>query len=533
MNPFAQSIDLIASEAIESGMTPSLSVVVWKEGAPPLVKAYGMANPETKEQANVTTLYQVGSLTKTFTALAILQLVEQKKLLLDQPLNPLLGPHASPMWEDLRLEHLLSHTSGIPSFTSLASFNITDPVTHQEIVSRVKDLPLQFVPGTKFDYSNSNYYLLGLVLEQVTGTSYAEILKTQIFEPAGMKSAGYCQDTAPAQEAKGTTRVKGGGWEPAPRHEMSIPFAAGALCASSEDLLHWLKALQEGTLLQPETFAAMAAPRLDPDALPLPYSLGLFRGITASRPWIGHGGDIPGFTAQASIYPDDGLSVVLLSNAGGAPLYDIETKIVQQVLGLPIPDATPKSLTTEAADAYTGVFAGNGLEIVVRQDEGKMSADIYGKTVPLDYVGEGMLLPQNGGRAFHFEQLEGTKLQRLSLRQQGMVFSTKRTKDDPPAEETFAEVPLTQEQIAPYVGQYEAALGILTLTHEQGKTRIQLTGQDAFELMHLGDHTFVGREHRHIRFVFDPPAASSPSAFVTLYQGPAKVKFERVLVPQF
>ena len=215
-----------------------------------LDKGYGSANLEWNIPNSPAAKFRLGSLTKQFTAASILLLEERGKLKTDDPVKKFM-PDAPPAWDKITIFHLLTHTSGIPNFTSFPDYRSQEPfdTTPEKLVARFRDKPLDFQPGEKWSYSNSGYVLLGYLLERVSGESYQKFLQDNIFDPLGMKDSGYDSNSAVIlRRAAGYVPGKDGP-ENAGFIHMSIPFSAGALYSTTGDLLRWEQGLFGGKVL--------------------------------------------------------------------------------------------------------------------------------------------------------------------------------------------------------------------------------------------------------------------------------------------
>lgn len=270
---------------------------------------YGMANAEHQVPNRPETKFRLGSITKQFTAAAILILQDERKLNVRDAINQYV-PTAQPAWEPITIHHLLTHTSGIPSYTSdfVYGLSMHKPETVSSMIARFKDKPLEFQPGERFNYSNSGYFLLGAIIEKVSGKRYEDFMREAVFEPLGMKHTGYDRHaTILANRASGYER-RGDQHVNASYLDMSQPYAAGALYSTVGDLLIWDRALKEGKLLSKESMAAMFTPEKNG------YAYGWTVGERRGRKFVGHGGGINGFATEFLRFPDDDLCVVVLSN---------------------------------------------------------------------------------------------------------------------------------------------------------------------------------------------------------------------------
>ncbi len=291
-------------------------------------KGYGLANAEHAIPNTPHTKFRLGSVTKQFTAVLTLILAEQGKLSLDDPVSKHFA-EAPPTWEKITLRHLLSHTSGIPNFTSFPDFRERDkePSPPQKTILLFKDKPLDFEPGEKFAYSNSGYVLMGAILETVGGKPYAELLKEHVFDPLQLANTGYdLPETVIPERASGYRRSNDG-LTNTPYVDMLTPHAAGALYSTVEDLALWDRALRAGKLMSPPSYEAMFTPVKDD------YALGWIVRKFGSYQRIGHGGGINGFVTSIERVPEEGLCAVVLSNVEGPQPHRMAHDLVSLCLG--------------------------------------------------------------------------------------------------------------------------------------------------------------------------------------------------------
>jgi CubicO group peptidase (beta-lactamase class C family) len=288
------------------------TVLVARDGAIVLDKAYGMANLELDVPNTTTTKFRLGSVTKQFTAAAILLLEERGKLKIDDKVKSYL-PDAPMAWDRITVFNLLTHTSGIPNFTALADYNTIKlgARTAESSVAAVRDKTLDFGPGEKMSYSNSGYLVLGAIIEKVSGQSYEKFVADNIFAPLGMNDSGYDSNTAIIKRrASGYIRTPAG-YVNAGYIHMSIPHAAGALYSTTGDLLKWQQALFAGKVVSKASLDRMLTPFKND------YALGVTSSLDKGRRVIAHGGGIDGFNTHLAYYPDTKTVIVALSNVNG------------------------------------------------------------------------------------------------------------------------------------------------------------------------------------------------------------------------
>ncbi len=331
------------------------SVLIARAGKVLFCRGYGLANREHEVPCTPQTKYRLGSITKQFTAMAILILQEQGKLSISDPVKKHV-PQAPQSWDGITIHQLLTHTSGIPNYTSFPDFlkTLPDRVTLTELIGKFKDKPLEFPPGAKFKYSNSGYIVLGQIIETAAAMPYATFLKRAIFDPLQMRDTGY-DNAIPilVHRAAGYTRRLGLVLTNADYIDMSIPHAAGALYSTVEDLLKWDQALDAGKLVSRKSLEAMFTPFQGH------YGYGWLIERKFHQPRQLHGGGIMGFVTMIQRYPAEKLLVVVLSNLEGSPVGPIGDDLAAIALGEPyVVPREPKAVAVapKLYDAYTGRY---------------------------------------------------------------------------------------------------------------------------------------------------------------------------------
>ncbi|HEX7945450.1 MAG TPA: serine hydrolase [Phenylobacterium sp.] len=306
---YAQAADTMAANLTAADRF-SGAILVAKDGRPIYRRAFGQANREWKVANTPETEFRLGSITKQFTAAAILQLAEHGKLSLDDPISKYYDAPAT--WSGITIKHLLTHTSGIPSYTALPGF-FAGPQSRTEmkpeaIVGLTRDKPLEFTPGARFNYDNTGYVLLGVVIEKASGQPYAAYLQDHIFGPLGLKHTGYdVSETILPNRAAGYDK-RAGAVINTPYLAMSLPYAAGSLYSTVDDLLAWDVALRSGKVISPASVSAMFTD------YGFKYGYGQFIEMRDGKRYWQHAGGINGFTTMLARYPDQGLTLVVLTN---------------------------------------------------------------------------------------------------------------------------------------------------------------------------------------------------------------------------
>lgn len=288
------------------------TVLVARDGAIVLDKAYGMANLELDVPNTPDTKFRLGSVTKQFTAAAILLLEERGKLKIDERVKAYV-PNTPMAWDRITVFNLLTHTAGIPNFTASPDYNSIKLTLRGagDAVASFRDRPLDFGPGEQMSYSNSGYLVLGDIIERVSGQSYEDFIAENIFKPLGMKDSGYDSNTAIIKHRANGYIRRQAGYVNAGYIHMSIPHAAGALYSTTRDLLKWEEALFAGKVVSKASLDRMTTPFKND------YALGLTSSIDKGRRVIQHGGSIDGFNTFLAYYPETRTVIVALSNVNG------------------------------------------------------------------------------------------------------------------------------------------------------------------------------------------------------------------------
>jgi CubicO group peptidase (beta-lactamase class C family) len=358
----AAAIDKVAAAAIATGETPGLEVAVIKNGKPVVVKGYGSANLEQHVPVSNTSVFRVGSVTKQFTAVALLLLAEEGKLSVQDKLSKYYPNF--PRANDITLDEMLHHTSGIFNYTSAPNFAV-DGMIHRstdEMVEFIGKLPKtqDFEPGTSWSYSNSAYFILGGVVEKAAGEPLAKVFKTRLFAPLGMTHSALDDETEIVDgRARGYSGAAPGKFTNAPFISMSIPGGAGSIRSTASDLAKWNAALFGGKILKPASLTAMLTPGKlsngensgvamakmmkaagapsDPESTQREYGYALFLSQEGGHRKIDHGGGIYGFSTSLSEFPDDKTTVVVMANSIGKDVgvSKVAGRIERLAIGLP------------------------------------------------------------------------------------------------------------------------------------------------------------------------------------------------------
>lgn len=329
----AARIDAVLEGELKAGRLPGAAVAIARDGKVVYAGTCGKADREKDLAVKPDTVFRIGSITKQFSAAAILLLRDDGKLSIDDPLSKFLPDY--PRGKDVTVRQLLTHTSGIKSYTSLKEWRPTlaEDRAPEELIKLFRDLPFDFEPGEKFAYNNSGYFLLGMIVEKASGLPYGDYLRKKIFEPLGLENT---RVDAPGLEVKGRAT----GYKPAPKGfvpddpiSMTQPGAAGAMISTVGDLLAWDAALHSGKVLKQASLDEMLAPVKLKDGKESRYGFGIGVAGEGERRVIEHGGGINGFASYLGRFPTRGLSVAVLVNRPGYDAKGLAMKALKAFEG--------------------------------------------------------------------------------------------------------------------------------------------------------------------------------------------------------
>ncbi len=360
-----------------------LAAAVYYGGQPYIMGGWGMADDAAEVGAD--TIFETGSVTKMFTAALVHDAVERGELGWQDPVSRWLTDFE--VSDAITVEHLVLQTSGLFNYTSAPEFQrrTNEPWTHQEIRALFESQPLAFAPGTRFDYSNSNYYLLGLILEAAAGSPFNTLLRDRITAPLGMERTGVCDiDPWTMPRAQGySDGLVGRG--PANSVHMSAPYAAGAICSTATDLSIFARAFYKGRWFSPDALASPTV--LTNNGLPSPYTFATFVGRMNWQGLLSHGGNITGFTAFVGHFPQHDLTIVLLNNLNHSNLASIAANILQSLVDVERPTHTGSPTAQEQA-RWTGRYSAPGLPpIDIEASADRVDLKTQGTTFALRRVG--------------------------------------------------------------------------------------------------------------------------------------------------
>jgi CubicO group peptidase (beta-lactamase class C family) len=477
---------------------PGEVVLVARDGKILFDHGYGLADRDKQMPATPETRFRIGSVTKQFTAAAILHLQQEGKLSLDDPLSKYFPNY--PGGDKITLRHLLTHTSGLHNYTAHPDFlaRVVRPIAPADLVAWFQDDAPDFPPGEQFSYCNTGYVLLGQIVEKVSGLTLGGYLQKQFFDPLGMHDTGiWLNATPPDHAAKGYSFIGKQQLQPALDWDMSWAGGAGALYSTVGDLWRWTEALQGGRVLSPEGLQDMTteATVSKKETLTLHYGMGLYRSEIEWLPAIGHNGGLNGYLSEVMWFPEEKVTVVVLSNAMPAPPGTspeaVVPVVVRAFLAPEIAARAPRvdpAIDPKTYSDYVGRYDYKSGIQEITTDNGHIFAQLTGQ-----YKFE--VFP-SGPDAFFFKVVAARMVfQRdksgavtgIIHTQNGMTFTApKLSEKDAPVLSTAA--------LDAFIGQYQyGPTAVLTVTRRGDQLYAQLTGQPEAPIFPKSDHEFSWR----------------------------------------
>ena len=351
-------VDSIATAVLAATGVPSASVAIVRHGAIAYVHAYGNAKLDPQTPADTTMRYAIGSISKQFTAAAILLLTQQHKVSLDDPVSRFV-PGLS-RGNEVTVRELLSHTSGYQDFwpQDYVPPSMEKPTTPQQIIDRWAKQPLDFEPGTQWQYSNTNFIIAGLIVQKASGTPFTKFIHTRILDPLGLTTAVDFDALGPsAAQPIGYMRYGLGPLRPSTPTGPGWMFGAGELAMTPTDLAKWDISMIKQSVLSPASYKAMETTVLLKNGVSSGYGLGVEVGQVGGHRMISHSGEVSGFTAENMVFPDDSAAIVVLTNQDAAPASGAIAQQVSRVL-FTTEDAMTAERTARARSIFEGLQKG-------------------------------------------------------------------------------------------------------------------------------------------------------------------------------
>jgi D-alanyl-D-alanine carboxypeptidase len=489
-------LDAVMTSAFTADQ-PGAAAIVVKDGKVVYRKAIGMASMELGVPLQLDTVFRLGSITKQFTAAAVMLLVEDGKIALSDPIEKYL-PGYPTQGHVITVEHLLTHTSGIQSYTSIPGWfpkKIRTDLPLLELIDAFKNEPMQFAPGERYSYNNSAYVILGAVIEKAAGDTYERVLAKRIFEPLGMtrtffgsnepiikgRAQGYGEDKGVVVNAQFLS--------------MTQPHAAGSLVSTIDDLAKWDAALTAGTILKPASLQRMTTPYTLKDGSSTGYGYGLQVGTLRGRKSVEHGGGIPGFSTYALSLPGERIYVAVLANNDApkaSPGY-LTRRMTAIALGTPFPERTAITVDPAVLARYAGVYEMKGGRRTVSVEGGKLYTQrAGGQRLEARPFSPTEFFYENSLTHLRFEVGADGRATEMLIYQDGA--------DAPDPATRVSDAPATLE-----TARVNPSIYILSVTREGDRLMTQATGQQKVEIFPSSDTEFFLKVvDARITFVKDP-----------------------------
>ncbi|MFK7969374.1 MAG: serine hydrolase [Bacteroidia bacterium] len=471
---------------------PGGSAIVVKDGKVEYLKAFGKANLELDVTMKPQHIFRIGSITKQFTACAILRLVEAGKLSVDDPITKFI-PDYPTHGKTITVEHLLTHTSGIQSYTGMEKWDgevRKQDFTPTEMIDYFKEEPMEFDPGENYHYNNSGYFLLGYIIEKVSGKTYAEHIESTFFGPLGMKHSSYGNfNKIVPNRAAGYQQDNNGAYQNADFLSMTQPYAAGSLLSNVEDLSIWYHAVMSGKVISKESLKKAHTSYKLNNGEETNYGYGWSISTIQKSPRIQHGGGINGFLTASMFLPEEKVFVAVFSNCNCVDPGSMANKIAAIAIDKPYPSKAIQ-VSAEALAEYQAVYESEeGAQRVITEENGQLfSVRDGGQRFEVYPYEKDKFFFEGGVTTLEFKRSKKGKIESVTSISDRETVSWKRTKKDIPVE-TFVKV--DEALLARYVGNYQLGPGfIIAITLEDGSLFAQATGQQKIELKALSDDTF-------------------------------------------
>ncbi len=360
LSPDAKAkIDTAVTQVLSSTKVPSASIAIVKDGRIAYLQAYGLARLSPPMDATPQMQYAIGSISKQFTAAAVLLLAQEGKLTLDDPVSKYL-PELTRA-KEVTIRMLLSHTSGYQDYwpEDYVMTSMMVPTNAQHILDVWAKRSLDFDPGTKWQYSNTNFVIAGRIVEQVSGTPLIDLLKKRIFLPLGMDNV-YDTDASklPATDPTGYERHALGPQRPSPQEGTGWMFAAGELAMPAHDLALWDISVINRSLLDSASYAQMFKPVLLKSGASSGYGLGVFLGKRDGHAYIEHSGEVSGFVSENLVFPDDRAAIIVLTNEMATNAASLIAERITPVV-LNLPATAPTEEEAQALSIFNGLADGH------------------------------------------------------------------------------------------------------------------------------------------------------------------------------
>jgi len=476
-----QQIDAYISEQYTSD-TPGVSVLVAKDGKAIYSRGSGIANLELDVKAAPKHVFEIGSITKQFTAVAILMLEEQGKLSVEDEITKFI-PDYPTQDKTITVHHLLNHTSGIKSYTNMPSFMefARTDMTPTVLMGRFKNEQMEFDPGTQFNYNNSGYIVLGHIIEVVSGQSYEDFIQTNIFDKVGKDNSYYGSMTRLIpNRARGYSKTETG-YRNADYLSLTLPYAAGSIMSTTADLLKWQNAISANTLIKKSSLEKATNGSTLDSGEEITYGYGWYIGNINGSASVEHDGGIFGYSSSGIFLPEENVYVIGLSNCDCGDVGALVSNVAAMAIGKPFPKKKDAiDLSESQLSKWVGAYEYEGTirhvtlknKQLFSQREGSISMEIYPMSAT-NFIFDG------GNTSYDFFTENGNRMVTMTVNGKEMI--GKGIDKAPPAERK--EIQLDEDVLREYVGSYELQPGFnMVFSVRDNKLYGAATGQGEVHL---------------------------------------------------
>lgn len=522
--PEKQIDDLLLAQYKPDG--PGATALIAKDGKVIYRKAFGKANLELNVAMKPENVFELGSITKQFTAVAILMLMQQGKLSLEDDLTKYLPDY--PMHgKKISIHQLLNHTSGIKSYTNMPEFikMARTDMSPTELINVFKNEPMDFEPGAQWRYNNSGYILLGYIIEKASGQTYADFIEQHIFKKLGMKHSYYGSQSNIIPNRASGYQPKEKGFANADYLSLTLPYAAGSLMSTIDDMLLWSQAIHNNTLITKENKQKAFTNYTDNKGKPVYYGYGWQTDEINGTPTIEHGGGIFGYSTMGVYEPAQNVYVIVLTNTSGSSPGDVAIKMAALAIGKPYAEKATVKLTPAQLQKWVGTYEFDDAVLrFVTLENGQLYSQREGSSkLKLIPTSASAFTFEGATTQYEFGEENGKKM--VLMKQRIQQFKGVESDKKPAAEK--APITLDAATLPQYIGSYELQPGfVIEVTAVENQLFAQATGQPKFELFaEKADTFFLKVVKASIDFNKD---ADGKVTSLTLHQGGQDMKGKKI-----
>jgi CubicO group peptidase (beta-lactamase class C family) len=484
-NTNAQNFEKQIDEMIEAQYKadiPGATALIARDGKVIYRNAFGLANLELNVPMSPENVFEIGSITKQFTAVSILMLLEQNKLTLDDEITAFI-PDYPTMGKSITVHHLLTHMSGVKSYTDMASFRelARTDMTPIELIDVFKNEPMDFDPGEEWHYSNSGYILLGYIIEKVSGTSYADFIQENIFDKLGMQHSYYGSKTSLIPNRASGYQPTETGYRNADYLSMTLPYAAGSIMSTVDDLLLWNEAIHNDILISKSSKKMAFTNYLLNNGKATNYGYGWQPNELNGIPSIEHGGGIFGYNTMAVYVPSENVYVAVFTNGNGNSPTGLAVKMAALAIGKPYNQIEQISLSPVQLEKWVGTyeFDDEVLRFITLKDGNLYSQREGSEVFKLIASSDSTFSFEDTTNTYIFSEEDGKKV--ALFKDRIAEFKGIESAKKPNSEKPF--ITLDAVILQQYVGSYELQPGfVIKVSTEDGQIFAVATGQPQFEM---------------------------------------------------